>query len=1069
MSKLAFLWLVLLSVSAHGQTHLIQEVEEQLALEDPWVVDDKAPSTVLEYTATEGTWISVDVSPDGEHLLFDLLGHIYEMPIEGGDARRLTHGRSWNMFPRYSPDGASIAFTSDRGGSNDLWVLDRREGQLDNVSKMEWPVFQGEWSADGRFLYGTALNMKVRFPAYQFNRLGGKRELIPAGDRAPLNHFVPDPGRHRLIFEHRDAQLPGSGARLKTYDLETGEIDILVDRPGGAFNPALSSHDLLAYVHRDDLETVLVVRNLESRAERIVRRGLDRDRQESGSFYGCYPNLDWHPDGHRIFLSFGGGIHSIDVRTGESTRIPFRAPVKRKIDETIRFPVEEPVAGRVKARSYQWATETSDGVIFTALGDLYLKGEDTTVALTQTAAHETSPVFDEKEGWLYYASWDDDRLGAIARRMLPSDREEVLTQRRSQYGSLALSRTGQRRWPRRGEGGRATGGRSLAFVRGGGELLDGQHLESQTHFELCVRSPEGEITKVTDVTWSGNRYAKRPPTVMFGPEDQWLYFTEYVEDALTLKRIRLDGDGEQVLVTLPHATRAVPSPDLKWLAFREYHRTFVTPYEFAGQPLTVSAADGEGETRRCFDGDFIGWSDDGQSLGSTTGPKFVVQSMASLAARPDAYHDQTLGHIDLTVEYDLDVPDSTIALTGVRVITMDTERSVIENATVLVRGNVIEAVGADVEVPAEAEVFDLAGRTIIPGILDAHGHYGSPISALNVIEQRFYGLHANLAYGVTTMVDVYGTTQKDFLVSDLLRAGRIDGPRIFSVGDPVFVTKYRTKMHRPIQSYEDALEVVGFNAAHGAKCVKDYSNHRRAARRQLAVACRELGINLVTESFANPQMNLTQIVDGFTGIEHTMGLTPLYEDVLRLFAHSQIAIDPTLIVVYNGVSGESWFRQRERVWEDEKLLHFFRADELRRYRRPTHYFEDDFYHPEMASELKKLKAVGVPLLIGAHGQMQGLGAHWEMEMFVHGGFSPAEVLEFATINGFRHHGLDAVLGSIEAGKLADIVILEKNPLDDIRYTRSIQWVMKNGVLYSGQDAARVYPNPRPAKPMYFHD
>ncbi|MEQ8763748.1 MAG: amidohydrolase family protein [Planctomycetota bacterium] len=1060
--------LLLLASGLFGQGRLLEEVTSQLSQEDPWVTDPgKAPSTLLEYTATEGTWISVDVSPGGQHLVFDLLGHLYEMPIEGGDAKPLTSGRSWNLFPRYSPDGTEIAFTSDRGGSNDLWILHREEGTLQNVSQMEWPVFQGDWSADGRLLYGTALNMQVRFPAFQFNRLGGKREIIPAGDRAPLNHFVADPKRHRLIFEHRDERLYASGARLKTYDLETGETYLLVDRPGGAFNPSLSPDGrLLAYVHRDDLETVLVVRDLETRQDRIVRRGLDRDRQESGTFYGCYPNMDWHPDG-RLFLTFGGGIHALDVEAGETTKIPFRAPVKRQVDRTIRFPLEVPVSGKTKARSYQWAIDTSAGVIFTALGDIYIAGELGVEPLTRTDAHETCPVFDEKEGWLYYATWNDDTLGAIARRKLQSDEEEILTDRPSQYGSLALSNTGQSRFPRRSEGGPVTGGRSLAFLRGAGGLMDGQRLEDQTELELCLRTWDGTITKVTDVHWSSNRYAKRPPTVMFGPEDQWLYFTEYEGDALTLKRIHLDGDGEQVVYTLPHATRAVPSPDLKWLAFREYHRTFVTPWEFTGQPLEVSAADGVGTTRRSKMGDFFGWSADSQFLHSTIGPSFVREPVDQLVRPKEPQVFEAFEHRDLSVDYEVEVPSWRVLLQNARIITMDGERRVLESSQVLIDGNRIEAVGDDVKLEHGLRIMDLSGCTIIPGIFDAHGHYGSPISALNVVEQRLYGLHANLAYGVTTMYDVYGTTQKDFLVSDLLRAGRIDGPRIFSVGDPIFVTKYRTKMHRPIQSYEDALEVVGFNASQGAQCVKDYSNHRRAARRQLALACRELGINIVTESFADPQMNLTQIVDGFTGIEHTLGLTPLYEDVLRLFAHSDIGVDPTLIVVYNGVSGEDWFRQREKVWENEKLLHFFRADELRRYRRPTHHFDDDFYHPEMASELRKLKAVGVPLMVGAHGQMQGLGAHWEMEMFVHGGFTPAEALEIATINGYRHHGLDHVLGSIEAGKLADFVVLEDNPLGDIRNTRKIRWVMKNGVLYSGEDGSRLWPEKRPAKKMYF--
>jgi hypothetical protein len=393
----------------------------------------------------------------------------------------------------------------------------------------------------------------------------------------------------------------------------------------------------------------------------------------------------------------------------------------------------------------------------------------------------------------------------------------------------------------------------------------------------------------------------------------------------------------------------------------------------------------------------------------------------------------------------------------------------LENASVLIENNKIKAVGKNIPIPSNAKVYDLKGRTLMPGMFDAHGHYGSPISALNVIEQNLYGLKANLAYGVTTMYDVYGTTQKDFWVADMLRAGKLDGPRIFSVGDPIFVTKYRTKMHRRIDSLEDALEHVKFNRDHGATAVKDYSNHERSARQYLAEASRQLGMNIITESFGNPQMNMTQIVDGFTGLEHSMGLEPFYEDVIRLFAASKIGMTPTLVVVYNGPSGQGYFDHTERYWEDEKLLNFFRKDYLLRFRRSPKLWEDDQYWRRMAKELKKLYLKGVSLQMGAHGQMMGLGAHWEMELFTQGGFTPYEAIEIATINGFRHHGLDHSLGSIEPGKYADIVVMTKNPLDNIRHTREIEYVLKNGVVYSGGDASRVYPDPEKAEKMYFID
>ena len=294
------------------------------------------------------------------------------------------------------------------------------------------------------------------------------------------------------------------------------------------------------------------------------------------------------------------------------------------------------------------------------------------------------------------------------------------------------------------------------------------------------------------------------------------------------------------------------------------------------------------------------------------------------------------------------------------------------------------------------------------------------------------------------------------------------GPRLLSVGAPMYgLRTFRPKTYRPIDSYEDALQHVRYSRDQGITSLKDYVNFTRGDRYQLATAARELGLNIVAETAGSSQMNFTQIVDGFTGLEHSMGLTPLYQDIIELFKASGTGVTPTLLVVYNGPSGQVAFDQASRVWEDPKLLNFSRSDELRSFRRVTHYWDDDLYAPEMASEMKKLFDAGVLVNAGGHGQMLGRDMHWELELFVQGGFTPLDAIQVATINSATYHGLGSDLGSIEVGKLADLVIMSANPLSDIRNTREIVYVMKNGVLYSGDDAARVYPDPAPAGRMYF--
>jgi hypothetical protein len=318
------------------------------------------------------------------------------------------------------------------------------------------------------------------------------------------------------------------------------------------------------------------------------------------------------------------------------------------------------------------------------------------------------------------------------------------------------------------------------------------------------------------------------------------------------------------------------------------------------------------------------------------------------------------------------------------------------------------------------------------------------------------------------MYEVYGNDHKDFLVSDLQRSGAAWGPRLLSVGWPIYGQRfYRPKLYRPIITQADADEVVRLNKDEGATALKDYAQFNRMTRQALYAAARRQGVNVVAETAVDPQMNWTMLIDGVSGLEHTIGLTPIYDDVLRLWGATGAGNTPTLIVVYNGPAGEQYFHQRDRLWEDPKLLRFFNRDDLLAFRRPTKYFDDDVYAGDMAADLRKLHRAGISLQVSGHGQMHGLDKHWEMELMGRGGFTPAEILGFATIQSATYLNLDSQLGSIEAGKFADLVILGANPLDDIRNTRSIELVMQNGVLYSGNDASRVWPNPAPAPRLYF--
>ena len=256
--------------------------------------------------------------------------------------------------------------------------------------------------------------------------------------------------------------------------------------------------------------------------------------------------------------------------------------------------------------------------------------------------------------------------------------------------------------------------------------------------------------------------------------------------------------------------------------------------------------------------------------------------------------------------------------------------------------------------------------------------------------------------------------------------------------------------------------------AAGAISVKSYNQQRRDTRQMILKAAREQGLMVVPEGGSLLYQNLTQITDGHTGIEHSLPVPKLYRDVVTLFSKTKVGYTPTLIVAYGGLMGENYWYQHDDVWRNPRLQAFTPRDTLvERSRRRPMAAEDDFNHVLIARGAKALKDAGTSVQLGAHGQLQGLGAHWELWMLAQGGMTPLEALDSATISGARYLGMDKDLGSLETGKLADLVVLDKNPLEDIRNSDSVRFVMLNGRLYDAATLDQIAPDARKRPPFWW--
>jgi imidazolonepropionase-like amidohydrolase len=319
---------------------------------------------------------------------------------------------------------------------------------------------------------------------------------------------------------------------------------------------------------------------------------------------------------------------------------------------------------------------------------------------------------------------------------------------------------------------------------------------------------------------------------------------------------------------------------------------------------------------------------------------------------------------------------------------------------------------------------------------------------------------------VTTAHDPSSNTEMVFSNSEMMKAGLMVGPRLYSTGAVLYGAEAPFKA--VITNFDDALGHLRRLKAVGAFTVKSYNQPRRDQRQEIIEAARTLKMMVVPEGGSTFFWNMSMILDGHTGIEHSIPVSPLYKDAITLLAKAKPGWTPTLIVSYGGLFGENYWYMKEQVWKDEHLLRFTPREIIdARARRRMTAEEDDFNHIENSRAVKAALDAGAKVQLGAHGQLQGLGAHWELWMLAQGGMTPLEAIRCATLYGAEYIGLDHDLGSLEPGKLADLVVMEKNPAQDIQNSASVVYVMKNGRLYDSWTMDEIGNHPRKRPRFYW--
>lgn len=1003
-----------------------------------------------KFTTTEGTWMNLDVSPDGKTIVFDMLGDIYSMPISGGNANVLRTGIPFEVQPHFSPDGSKILFTSDAGGGDNIWVMNSDGSDAKQITKENFRLLNNStWMPDGNSFVArkhfTSQRSLGAGEIWQYHITGGSGLQITKkkNDQQDVNEPSVSPDGRYLYYS--EDVYPGGSFQynkdpnkqiyvIKRYDFQTGKTTEVTGGPGGASRAQISRDGKkLAFIKRVRTKSVLYIHDLTTGEEWPLYDALDKDQQEAWAIFGVYPNFSWMPNNTEIVFWAGGKINKIEVSSLKVTNIPFSADATIKIAEAVSF--NTPVSpDEFDAKVIRQAITSPDGktVVFNAVGYLWKKNlpNGTPKRITNAIDFESEPSFSPDGKEIVYVTWNDLNLGSVRKISVNGGNSVQISTEKGSFRTPSFSPEGTHIVYRKEKGNSDQG---FTFAKNAGIYTmkaNGSNVKFVTEEgEYPIFSADGtRIFIQTGGTYFGNL-------------------------TKSLHSVNLQGEDKRTHFTSKYANRIVPSPDNKWIAYSQLHKAYVSPMILTGQtvdldnktkafPVAQIAKDA---------GVNLHWSPDSKKVFWTLGDEYFSNEIKNrftfLDGSPEKTPELTTEGIKINLTLKTDKPSGRIAFTNARIITMENEE-VIENGTILVKDNRIEAIGktAAIKIPNGTKTYDMTGKTIMPGMVDAHAHIGAFRYGLTT--QKHWQFYANLAFGVTTSHDPSANTETVFALSELVKNGTLVGPRLYSTGFILYGADGDFKA--VVNNLEDARSSIRRTKAFGALSVKSYNQPRREQRQQILQAAREEGIFVVPEGGSTFYHNMTMIMDGHTGVEHNIPVSPVYKDVFELWGNSKTGYTPTLIVNYGGVNGEYYWYQKTNVWENEKLLKYTPRgiiDARSRHRTMLPEEEYENGHILTSKTVKTLADKGVKVNLGAHGQLQGLGAHWELWMMSQGGMSPMETLKTATINPAEYIGAGNDIGSLKVGKLADLIIMNRNPLENIRNTESITHTMINGRLY----------------------
>lgn len=1013
----------------------------------------------ISFTTTEGSYMNVNVSPDGKMLAFDLLGDLYTMPSTGGFAKQLTRGMALHARPVWSPDSKKLAYIADETGSPQLHIMatnDNFQLVLSHISCTGWiyqqRVFSSDavWSRDGRYIGFMG----------KYYEIDGKQLQPPFNLLSPL----------RFSTGSNFAWGIDSG-RIIRYDLKTGVSLPLTGKLPQFLNGAISPDGrwwcYLADVggRLDYLASrrKLIALNLDSHLSRVLIENFVTIDPQYKSREDVLPHFSFSPDSKNIYIGYGGKIHRIEIESGSDKVIPFKARVNVDMGA---YDYHTHLVG-LKPFDIKYARSASaspDGkhLVFTALNRIYIMNlpNGKPHVLCPQNFGQFQPAWSPDGKWIAYTSWNDTDGGFLWKVAVNGEKPLQLTKVPGQYQRPTWSLNGDQ----------------IAVLQGANKLN--------------TRDPYS-IGKLELVTASGggvNLIADSVPVlynlISFSPDGKQLFYSPgFKFDKVFQSQLISQDISSGLIKTVVTGEEAMPmmvtkslSPDGRFLVCSADEDLYIMPMTNLSNPEVLSRSKSGLAGIRFASGVDPVWENGGKILAWTYGNKFFsINSDKVIAAAEKANGSRnlkdTVAGAPVTIEI---TPDQTIslkviahnsyangiiALRNARILTMNGNR-VIDHGTILEKNGRITAIGpvSVINIPKNAKIIELSGKTIMPGLIDLHLHMYevSP----EIFSQQCWQFLASLAYGVTTARDP-SMSFDSFGYAELLRSGQVIGPRLYTVGRAVRLTDGVLSF----ESAADADAVVQKRFLLGGSEIKQYFLPTRLQREWLIQACEKYGMNMTNEGNKYPLLQLGMIKDGTTGIEHNAVFGDIYNDEIQLRAKASSYLTPTLQVSYTIDEAQRFFDYKYWRYPDKKWLRFVAqpGDKIisqndllvRNIPIPKDTLSPLFLTPAHIDA--RIRKAGGSIVMGSHGNSKGAGPHNELWALQAGGLTNMEALQEATIDGAKALGIQKDLGSLEVGKIADLLVLDKNPLDDIHNSRSIRYVMQGGILYDANTLDEIWP------------